>query len=162
MSLGKNTLWNICGNILPLALGAVTIPLLIPMLGLERFGILTLLWTIIGYFSLFDFGIGRAITQQIASRLGSQRHAEVPQMIKAGLEFTILTGLLGTVVLVLAAYPLSHYGLGVSSELRQEVFVSLVIAAIGIPLATLSNGLRGALEGYESFKASNLARITLG
>lgn len=147
---------------LPLVLGAITIPLLIPRLGLERFGVLTLLWTIIGYFSLFDFGLGRAITQQVATALGKQKQDEIPQIIKAGLEFTILTGLLGTVVLVLGAYPLSHFGMGVSAELQQEVFFSLVIAAIGIPLATLSNGLRGALEGYERFHTSNIARMLLG
>ena len=162
MSLGKNTVWNIGGNVLPLVLGAITIPLLIPRLGLERFGVLTLLWTIIGYFSLFDFGLGRAITQQVATSLGGQNQSEIPQIIKAGLEFTVLTGLLGTAVLVLGAYPLSHYGMGVSTDLYQEVFVSLIIAAIGIPLATLSNGLRGALEGYEHFQASNIARMLLG
>ncbi|HCS66448.1 MAG TPA: flippase [Cellvibrio sp.] len=162
MSLSKNTFWNIAGNALPLVLGAVTIPLLIPALGLERFGVLTLLWTIIGYFSLFDFGLGRAITQQVATSLGEQRQGEIPQIIKAGLEFTVLTGLLGALVLTLGAYPLSHYGMGVSTDLRQEVFISLLIAAIGIPLATLSNGLRGALEGYERFQASNVARMLLG
>ncbi len=162
MSLSRNTLWNVGGNVLPLVLGAITIPLLIPRLGLERFGVLTLLWTIIGYFSLFDFGLGRAITQQVATSLGGQRQGDIPQVIKAGLEFTVLTGLLGTVVLVLGAYPLSHYGMGVSADLHQEVFVSLIIAAIGIPLATLSNGLRGALEGYERFQASNIARMLLG
>lgn len=162
MSLSRNTLWNVGGNVLPLVLGAITIPLLIPRLGLERFGVLTLLWTIIGYFSLFDFGLGRAITQQVASSLGGQKPSEIPQTIKAGLEFTVLTGLLGTVVLVAGAYPLSHYGMGISTDLHQEVFVSLIIAAIGIPLATLSNGLRGALEGYERFQASNVARMLLG
>lgn len=147
---------------LPLVLGAITIPLLISRLGLERFGVLTLLWTIIGYFSLFDFGLGRAITQQVATSLGGQKPSEIPQIIKAGLEFTVLTGLLGTVILVAVAYQLSHYGMGVSTGLQQEVFVSLIIAAIGIPLATLSNGLRGALEGYERFQASNIARMLLG
>lgn len=162
MSLGKNTIWNVGGNVLPLVLGAVTIPLLIPRLGLERFGVLTLLWTIIGYFSLFDFGLGRAITQQVATSLGEGRQSDIPQILKAGLEFTVLTGLLGTAVLFSGAYPLSYYGMGVSSSLHREVYVSLIIASVGIPLATLSNGLRGALEGYERFRASNIARMLLG
>ncbi len=162
MSLGRNTAWNIAGNALPLLIGAVTIPILIPKLGIERFGILTLLWAIIGYFSLFDFGIGRAITQQVASSFGAGRQDEIPQIIKAGLEFTALTGFLGAVILALTAYPLSHFGLGVSVELKQEVFWSLVVAAAGIPLATVSNGLRGALEGYEKFDTSNFARMLLG
>lgn len=162
MSLSKNTVWNITGNALPLVVGAITIPLLIHRLGIERFGILTLLWTIIGYFSLFDFGIGRAITQQVAGCLGEHRYAEVPSIMKAGLEFTVLTGLFGAIVLFLAAYVLSHHGLNISLPLQHETFVSLLIAAIGIPLATFSTGLRGALEAYEHFHWSNLARMFLG
>lgn len=163
MSLSRNTLWNIAGNALPLVFGAVAIPLLISKLGLERFGILTLLWTIIGYFSLFDFGLGRAITQQIATCRGSShRLDEISQVIKAGLEFTILTGIGGALILGAGAYPLSHYGMGISKSLEQEVFFSLIIAAFGIPFATLSNGFRGALEGFENFQASNIARMLLG
>lgn len=162
MSLSKNTIWNIAGNALPLAVGAITIPLLIHRIGLERFGILTLLWTIIGYFSLFDFGIGRAITQQVAGCLGENRHADAPAIMKAGLEFTILTGIGGGIILLFAAYPLSRHGLNISPFLQQETFISLIIAAIGIPLATFSTGLRGALEAYEHFHWSNLARMFLG
>ncbi|KAF3997445.1 flippase [Glaciimonas immobilis] len=162
MSLSKNTVWNIAGNALPLAVGAITIPLLIHRLGMERFGILTLLWTIIGYFSLFDFGIGRAITQQVAGCLGENRHSEAPAIMKAGLEFTILTGIGGAVLLFGAAYPLSQHGLGISPYLQQETFISLMIAAAGIPLATFSTGLRGAIEAYEHFHWSNLARMFLG
>jgi O-antigen/teichoic acid export membrane protein len=162
MSLSRNTTWNVLGNALPLLVGAITVPLLIQRLGLERFGILTLLWTIIGYFSLFDFGIGRAITQQVAALSADRQHKDIPATIKAGLEFTILTGLLGACLLLLAAYPLSHFGLNISADLQHEVFISLTVAAIGIPLATLSTGFRGVLEGYEKFQASNTGRMFLG
>lgn len=162
MSLSRNTIWNVAGNALPLAIGAITIPLLVQRLGLERFGILTLLWAIIGYFSLFDFGVGRAITQQVAELSAGKRYREVPATIKAGLEFTFLTGMLGATLLALGAYPLSQFGLGISVNLKHEVFLSLFIAACGIPLATVSSGLRGALEGYEHFHASNLGRMFLG
>ena len=162
MSLRNNTLWNIGGNAIPLLVGALTIPFLIPRLGLERFGILTLLWTVIGYFSLFDFGIGRALTQQLASLRGSGNLQEIPQTVRAGMEFTGLTGLLGCGVLMMIAYPLCYFGLGITANLQDEVFWSFMIAAIGIPFATMSNGLRGVLEGYEKFQASNWARMLLG
>lgn len=162
MSLSKNTIWNIAGNALPLVVGAITIPLLIHRLGIERFGILTMLWTIIGYFSLFDFGIGRAITQQVAGCLGQNCHSEAPSIMKAGLEFTVLTGLIGAAVLLMTAYALSHHGLNISIFLQRETYISLLIAAIGIPLATFGTGLRGALEAYEHFHWSNLARMFLG
>lgn len=162
MSLSKNTIWNLAGAGLPLVVGAVTIPFLMNKLGIERFGILTLLWAIIGYFSLFDFGLGRAITQQVAASLGAGRLDEIPGLIKMGVKFTFLTGLAGALILVIASYPLGYKGLNVSVPLQQETFYSLLIAALGIPLATVSSGLRGALEAYEHFFASNIAKIFLG
>lgn len=162
MSLSKNTLWNIVGNVTPLLLGALSIPYLIRYLGMERFGILTLMWAIVGYFSLFDFGLGRGVTQQVANALGDGRSNEAPQIIKVGVIFTLLAGCIGSLILLLGAYPLSHFGMGVTVDLQEEVFYSLIVIAVGIPFATLSNGLRGALEGYESFIASNLGKIILG
>ena len=62
-SLAKNSIYNLFGYGIPLIFALVLIPLLIKGLGEERFGILNLAWVIIGYFSFFDFGIGRALTK---------------------------------------------------------------------------------------------------
>jgi O-antigen/teichoic acid export membrane protein len=47
------------------------IPILIGGLGKDRFGVLTLAWAVIGYASLFDLGLGRALTQLVAKKLGA-------------------------------------------------------------------------------------------
>ena len=44
----------------------VAIPILVDGLGTARFGILTLAWMVVGYFSLFDLGLGRALTKLTA------------------------------------------------------------------------------------------------
>ena len=99
MSLRRNTLWNLAGTGLPLLIGAVTIPFLIRRVGVEAFGVLTLIWALIGYFSLFDFGLGRALTQQIASACASGQESRVPRLAKSGLAFTALTGCVGGILL---------------------------------------------------------------
>ena len=62
--LTQNALFNLIGTALPLGVGLISIPIVIDALGLEVFGLLTLIWTAIGYFGLFDFGMGRALTQK--------------------------------------------------------------------------------------------------
>ncbi len=64
--LAGNGMLNLVGQVLPLAIGLVVIPILVRDLGVERFGVLALIWLIVGYFSLFDFGLGKAITLVVA------------------------------------------------------------------------------------------------
>src|SRR5580704_18044702 len=74
--LAGNTIWNIVGSIAPLAIGLLVMPSLVRNLGTDRFGVLSLAWTLIGYFSLFDLGLGRALTKEVASRVGTSRRDE--------------------------------------------------------------------------------------
>lgn len=162
MSLRRSTLWNLAGAGLPLLLGALTIPYLIRATGVEAFGVLTLIWALIGYFSLFDFGLGRALTQQVAAVRSSGHLAQLPSLVKTGLWFTAATGVAGGLILVVLASPLAFQWLKISAALQPSTYWALLIATIGIPLTTVSTGLRGVLEAYEDFKVVNLLRIGLG
>ncbi|MEO8014353.1 MAG: flippase [Polaromonas sp.] len=162
MSLRRNTLWNLAGIGLPLLLAAVTIPYLIRQVGLEAFGILTLVWALIGYFSLFDFGLGRALTQQVATARSAGLEASLPSLVKTGLWFNAGTGLVGGMVMAALAYPLAHQWLNVSLPLQPDTLAALLVAAIGIPFTTATTGLRGILEAYEDFRTVNLLRMVLG
>ena len=162
MSLKRNTVWNLAGTGLPLLLGAVTIPYLIRTTGVEAFGVLTLVWALIGYFSLFDFGLGRALTQQVAAARSADLVAELPGLVKTGLWFTAATGVAGGIILAVLANQLALHWLNVSVPLQPSTSQALLIAAIGIPLTTVTTGLRGILEAYEDFKPVNLMRIGLG
>lgn len=162
MTLKRNTIWNLAGTGLPFFLGMITIPYLIKNIGIEAFGILTLIWALIGYFSLFDFGLGRALTQQVSSSLASNQKDRVPQLVKSGLIFTCVTGVVGGFILAIFAFPLGFTWLKISENLQTDAAYCLLIASLGIPLTTITTGLRGVLEAYEDFKGVNLLRIVLG
>src|SRR5260221_9740565 len=79
--LARNTVWNLIGNGAPLIVAVFSIPILIQGLGKDRFGVLALAWTLIGYASLFDLGLGRALTQLVAKKLGAGEEREVPSIV---------------------------------------------------------------------------------
>lgn len=69
----RDVLWNLVGTGLPMLVAIPAIPALISGLGAARFGVLTLAWVVVGYFSLFDLGLGRAMTQLVAEKLGDRK-----------------------------------------------------------------------------------------
>jgi O-antigen/teichoic acid export membrane protein len=74
----RNIAWNFVGIGMPLILALITIPQLIAVLGAARCGVLTLVWMVVGYFSVFDLGLGRSLTKLVAERIDSEKQDEIP------------------------------------------------------------------------------------
>ena len=62
--LTRNALWNLLGGLAPMLVGIVAIPVLAGKMGTARFGVPTLAWMGVGYFSLCDLGLGRHGTRR--------------------------------------------------------------------------------------------------
>lgn len=161
MSLRKNTLWNLAGSGLPLLAAAALIPYMLNVMGNELFGILTLIWALIGYFSLFDLGIGRSLTYEISQLKANGLHTEIAHTLKAGMLLTFATGILGAVMLWFMS-PLLVKWLKVSVTFQADAILAFKFCALAIIPTTVTSGLRGALEGFERFAASNLSKLIVG
>src|SRR6266581_9065904 len=101
--LARNVIWNLIGNGAPMFVAVFSIPILIHGLGKDRFGVLALAWALIGYASLFDLGLGRALTQLVAKKLGAGEEREIPSVVWTSLLLMLLFGLAGTGVIALAS-----------------------------------------------------------
>jgi len=160
--LAKNTLWNLAGMLAPVPVALLSIPLLVKGLGLERFGLLTIAWAVLGYFSLFDLGIGRALTQLLAERLGHGREDEAPPLIWTSLTLLAALGVVGGVVIALLAGWLVRDVLKVAPGLEAETVQAMRLLAFSVPLVTTTAGLRGVLEAKQEFAAVNMIRVPMG
>lgn len=162
MSLKRNTIWNLLGAGLPLLAAAAFIPYCMDQLGNEAFGVLTLIWALIGYFSVFDFGTGRALTYELSKLREGRQTEKIQTTLRAGLILTLFTGALGTLIIFGLAGPLAQRWLGISADLQSGALLAFQIAAAGIIPTTLASGLRGAMEGLDRFDSSNINKIFLG
>jgi O-antigen/teichoic acid export membrane protein len=160
--LARNTIFNVLGQAVPLVVGFVCIPILTRSLGDVRFGLLALMWTIIGYFSLLDLGLGRATTKFVAQALGAADAAAAEQV--AGFAATAQTavGVLGGVILAAATPWIVAELLRVPAGLRYEAEVAFRWLAVSVPFVVLSLNLRAVLEGAQRFDLSNLIRAPHG
>jgi len=162
MSLRKNTFWNLLGGGLPLLAAALCIPFCLNRLGSEAFGVLTLIWALIGYFSLFDLGVGRALTYDISRLRSNDQELQIPGVLRAGLLLTLLTGILGALAMYLIAPSLAYDWLKISPALVSDTEHAFKLTAWGVIFTTIASGLRGAQEGLEQFKIVNTNKAILG
>ena len=159
--IGRNTAWNLFGQLAPALAAVFTVPILIHGLGTERFGVLTLIWLVVGYFSIFDLGLGRALTQLLAERLGRDDHESVPPLVWTALGMMACLGLVGAAVAALAAPALQH-GLKLPTALRIETLNAIYLLALSVPLVVSTTGLRGVLEARQRFDLANVVRLASG
>ncbi len=132
---------------LPLLAGVLFVPFMLERLGNERFGVVTLIWALIGYFGLFDMGVGRALTVEISKLRAAGHDGGVGEALHAGLFITLATGAVGAAIMLSIAPYLSHDWLKVSPQWQSDTQTAFQIAALGIIPTTVASGVRGALEG---------------
>ncbi|HEY6252529.1 MAG TPA: flippase [Candidatus Angelobacter sp.] len=159
--LASNTVWNLLGQVLPMAVAVIAIPPLIRALGVPRFGVLSLAWIVIGYFSLFDLGLGRALTKLVADKLGSRQEQSVPGLAWTALFLMLLLGILGSVVMLVLSPWLVYRALKIPVDLQPETLRSFYLLALSLPLVTVTSGLRGILEALQRFRLITLIRLPM-
>jgi O-antigen/teichoic acid export membrane protein len=153
-------IWNFSGQILPLLAALICIPVLVNRLGDERFGFLAIAWVIIGYFSLFDLGLGRAITYIVAKRIAENQCIE--KLVNTALKFLLIVGTAVLIVFMLTSGLIVEYVLNVSVSLKKEASIALTVLSAGLPFVILSIGLRGVLEAFQLFKKISFVTIPSG
>ena len=104
MSIKKHTAYNLLGALLPLGLSLVTIPLYISWIGEARYGVLAVAWLLLGYFGLFDLGLGRATAQRIAA-LGDASSEKMSSTFWTALSMNVSLGVLGGLII----WPVANY-----------------------------------------------------
>jgi O-antigen/teichoic acid export membrane protein len=157
--LARNTLFNLIGQGLPLVVAIVTIPFIIHGLGVERFGLLSLAWVVLGYFAIFDLGLGRATTKFVAEALGKGEEDQVPRLVWTAVTIQALFGLLGAIVLASLTPLLVERILNIPPELIKEAKDTFYLLSLSIPVVLVSSSFRGVLEAAQRFDLVNILRI---
>ncbi len=160
--LARNTIWNLIGSGAPMIVALFSIPILIHRLSGDRFGVLALAWGLIGYAGMFDIGLGRALTQLVAKKLGAGEENEVPSLVWTSLVLMMLLGLVGATVVMAISPWLVHHALKIPETLQSESLIVFYMLGLSIPVVISTAGLRGLLEAHQRFMMVNALRIPLG
>jgi O-antigen/teichoic acid export membrane protein len=160
--LARSAIWNLVGMAAPMLVALIAIPLLIDGMGKERFGLLAIIWMGVGYFSLFDLGLGRALTKMVSERLGRDEQSGLGSLIWTALSLLTLLGVFGALLLIVFSPALVTGLLQVPEALQEEAIAAFRILAVGVPVVITTAGLVGLLEAHQRFGVIAVIRIPLG
>ena len=155
----RNTVLNFFGLVVPLAVGFVTIPMVVRALGNDRFGILALVWVVFGYFGLFDLGLGRTTTRYIADALG-RNETEAPGLPSGRPSISRRrSGSRAAFLSHLAAPLIVRRILNIPDGFVGETILTLRLVGWSLPVMFVSSSFRGVLEAAQRFDLVNAVKV---
>ncbi|WP_198290166.1 oligosaccharide flippase family protein [Methylosinus sp. LW4] len=157
-SLEVNFVINILGSIAPLFISLVTVPLYMRQIGDSRYGVMSIVWVMLGYFGFLDLGLSRAAANSL-SRLKDNEADKRGNIIVTGLILNIGMGVLGSLLLATTGGYLLSDILRISDELRHEVAIAFPWIVCLFPLALLSGFGIGVIESRENFLIVNIIQF---
>jgi O-antigen/teichoic acid export membrane protein len=157
--LARNSILNLFGQILPMLVGVLTIPYIIRGLGTDGYGILSIAWMTLGYFSIFDLGLSRATTKFVAEHLHPDKVDKVPELVWTSLTLLVVSGcVFGALVGMFVPVAVTHFFRMPASFIGQAR-TSLFLLAASMPIILGNDALRGVLEAAQRFDLVNYVKV---
>jgi O-antigen/teichoic acid export membrane protein len=157
--LFRDAILNFWGQVLPLVFALVAIPFILKGFGLERFGLLSLAWLLLGYFAFLDLGLGRATVRFVAELIGREEKDKISGVVWASTGLNLIAGIVGGIAVWLLAPFLARRVFTIPPELIGEAQQIFVILAFAIPAITATASLRGVLEACRRFDLVNAVKV---
>lgn len=150
---------NFAGILVPFFVALITIPLAVKGLGDERYGLLSIVWVVLNYLSLLDFGVSKASSKFLAEFHGTDEQIQTTKIIHAANIFALFAGaVVAGIMLFMTPWVIGALSLTDPNQIL-EAKQSFVIISVALPLLFLGTGLRGAMEASRQFHSVNLGLI---
>lgn len=153
MSLIKNSFYNIVGFAIPTMIAIPSFGILARWLSIEEFGIFMLTFALVGYASIFDAGLSRAVIREIS--IFRFDEAEKSKIIGTASIVIFIMGLIASSILFLSSPSLADF-LKVSDQYKYVVIQSFKVLSIVLPCYLLDLIWIGYLQGIEKFSMVNV------
>jgi O-antigen/teichoic acid export membrane protein len=161
-SLIQSVLWNFFGNGWLLVLAFFATPFIVHRLGVDLYGILTLVGITVGYFAFLELGLGYAMVKYISQYLAQGDEDNIRKTFWSCILVYFSIGSFGTILIILSAPILVDKLFNIPQDSKEMAFFALRLGAIGFLLSMLSGASSGVLRALGRFDFLNRIGIILG
>ncbi|HTM79214.1 MAG TPA: hypothetical protein VL133_16490, partial [Devosia sp.] len=157
MSLSRNASFSLVSAVLQMAVTIVTIPIYLRVIGLDRYGVIVVVWLLFDYMMLFSLGLDKAASNYLAKVRESV--TDTGSVFGTAAMFSLVFGLAGGVVMLWALYPVMQSWMGVSPAMASEAGSSARWIAALVPLAVTGLVFTSFLQSRERFFELSAAQL---
>jgi len=154
----RNTILNFAGRVWVLLINLLLVPYIVSHLGVERFGIWTLIMVLIGYATALDLGAGAAFVKHIAEYDSRGEVPVINEIVTTGFIFylvlaTIITG----AVFILGDVFLDWFH--IPPTLREEARFLLLLGAAIFTFSNVFSTFQAVVMGLQRMDVKNVIVI---
>jgi len=154
-SILRNSLYNLGGWLVPIAVNFVSIPIIVHRLGFDAYGVWTLVMAVMGYFALLDLGVVKGGIRYLAEFNAKGDTKRANEIISLGLFTYLCIGLVGGLLIYALTDPLLLPLIKLPDELRPLARQVLHLAALGFVVTMLQTYLLSLPQALHRFDISN-------
>ena len=150
----RNSLWHLSGSALAALVALATVPLMIRGLGLEGFGVVMLITSVVGYFGVLDVNLAAGSIKFLAEHHARGDRRRFTETFWFGVGFYLLLGSVVSMLLLVFADQLLAIFFKVAPNTQADALLGLQIAALGFAPLQLQNYLLVVPQALQRFDRS--------
>jgi O-antigen/teichoic acid export membrane protein len=125
-------------------------------MGEEAFGLLTLIWMVVGYFSILDLGVGQASVKFLAAQIAENELDKANSTVWVSVGVSAFVGVATSFIIVLLIPEILHSMITLPAVLQAETRRSFYWVTIAVPFVMLQGAFRAVPMAVQRFDLFNL------
>lgn len=160
--LVRNTSYNFISQIYFALLAFFTTPYMVRMLGVDSYGILSIVGIVCGYFSFLDLGLGQGIIKYVSGDYAKKDYAAIRKTITTALFAQMLMGVVGAFIIAASAQMLITKTFHIPQEKRATAQFVFYLSAISFLFNMAQQVFRAIPQALHRFDITNKIQLFLG
>lgn len=156
----RNTFFNFVGRFWNMLVTLLLTPYIVSKLGIQRFGMWSLVLVITSYFGVLDLGMGASVVKYVAEYNARKDYEAINRLVNGGLAIYLTLAL----IFMVSAFALSNVILNllrIPTELVTEAKFILLIAVVIYSLINVFGVFREVITGLQRMDVTNLIALTV-
>ena len=157
-----NSIYNVAGWGWSTILNIIIIPYMIYKLGYDQYGILSLVFLVVGYFAFLDLGLADAVVKYISHYYALNNIVKINNIINSILALFVIMGISGGIFILVFSNFVALEVFKIPDELHTTTKYCFNLCAIGLLLNLILGVIAKIPEALQRFDLSNRNNIIMG